>query len=82
MSHHRHLPIWKAAMALAVHLEGAVRRFSRYHKYTLGQELRQGAQRLCRLMGRANGSGSAARARLLDELVLAVYHPGAPQAFC
>jgi hypothetical protein len=38
MSHHRHLPIWKAAMALAVHLEGAVRRFSRYHKYTLAQE--------------------------------------------
>ena len=36
MSHTRHLPIWKAALDLAVHLEHAVRRFPRYHKYTLG----------------------------------------------
>ena len=48
MAHYRHLPIWKAAMDLAVHLEHAVRRFARYHKYTLGTELRQTAQRLCR----------------------------------
>ena len=41
MSHTRHLPIWKAAFDLAVHLEHAVRRFPRYHKYTLGTELRQ-----------------------------------------
>lgn len=44
MAHHRHLPIWKAALSLAVHLEQAVRRFARYHKYTLGQDLRLGAQ--------------------------------------
>ena len=47
MAHYRHLPIWKAAMDLAVHLEHAVRRFPRYHKYTLGSELRLTAQRLC-----------------------------------
>ena len=63
MSHTRHLPIWKAALDLAVHLEHAVRRFPRYHKYTLGTELRQTAQRLCRLV---------ARATALDELVLGV----------
>ena len=37
MARYSHLPIWKAAMDLAVHLEHAVRRFPRYHKYSLGQ---------------------------------------------
>ena len=32
MARTSHLPIWKAAMDLAVHLEHAVRRFPRYHK--------------------------------------------------
>jgi hypothetical protein len=72
MSHTRHLPIWKAAFDLAVHLEHAVRRFPRYHKYTLGTELRQTAQRLCRLVARANDARDAARAVALDELVLCV----------
>ena len=54
MSHHRQLPVWKAAMDLAVHLEHAVRRFPRYHKYTLGTELRHTAQRLCQQVARAN----------------------------
>ncbi len=72
MAHHRHLPIWKAALSLAVHLEQAVRRFSRYHKYTLGQDLRQSAQRMCVLVSRANDASGAARAVALDALVLAV----------
>ena len=51
MAHYRHLPVWKAALGLAAHLEHAVRRFgkspspTRYHEYTLGSELRQTAQR-------------------------------------
>jgi hypothetical protein len=58
MAHYRHLPVWKAALDLAVHLEHAVRRFGktpsppRYHKYTLGSELRQTVQHL-----RASGIG-------------------------
>jgi hypothetical protein len=72
MAHYRHLPVWKAALDLAVHLEHAVRRFPRYHKYTLGSELRQTAQRLCRLVARANDARDAARATALDELVSAV----------
>ena len=71
MAHHRHLPIWKAALSLAVHLEQAVRRFSRYHKYTLGNDLRQSAQRMCVLVSRANDASGAARAVALDALVLA-----------
>lgn len=69
MAHYRHLPVWKAALDLAVHLEHAMRRFPRYHKYTLGSELRQTAQRLCRLVVRANDARDAARAVALDELV-------------
>ena len=73
MAHYRHLPIWKAAMDLAVHLEHAVRRFPRYHKYTLGTELRQTAQRLCRLVARANNAqADGGRFAALDQLVLGV----------
>jgi hypothetical protein len=45
-----HLPVWKAAMDMAVHLEHAVRRFRktpsppRCHKYTLGTELHRTVQ--------------------------------------
>ena len=77
MAHYRHLPIWKAAMDLAVHLEHAVRRFGktpsppRYHKYTLGTELRQTALRLCRLVARANNAtADGGRFAALDQLVL------------
>ncbi|MEN9372684.1 MAG: hypothetical protein RIR79_236 [Pseudomonadota bacterium] len=72
MAHYRHLPIWKAAMDLAVHLEHAVRRFPRYHKYTLGTELRHTAQRLCRMVARANNVASEDRRLVLDQLVLVV----------
>lgn len=72
MARHRHLPIWKSAFDLVVHLENAVRRFPRYHKYGLGQELRQCARRLCRLVAQANDARDATRVRMLDELVLGV----------
>jgi hypothetical protein len=63
MSHTRHLPIWKTAFDLAVHLEHAVRRFPRYHAAPLGlgTELRQTTQHLCRLLARANDVRDAAR---------------------
>lgn len=66
MARFRHLPIWKTA------LEQAVRRFPRYHKYTLGSELRQTAQLICRLVARANEARDAGRVAVLDELVGAV----------
>ncbi len=37
---YEHLPIYKQAMDVAVHFEKVVAGFSRYHKYTLGTELR------------------------------------------
>ena len=78
MAHYRHLPVRKAALDLAVHLKPAVRRFGktpsppRHHKYTLGSELRQTAQRLCRWVARANNASAEGRFAALDQLVLAV----------
>ncbi len=44
MARHEHLPIYKAALDMTVHFEKSVAGFSRYHKYTLGTELRQGSR--------------------------------------
>ena len=41
MARYEHLPIYKTAMDLAVYVEQVMRNFSRYHKYTLGSDLRQ-----------------------------------------
>ena len=35
MARYEHLPIYKQAMDVAVHMEKVVAGFSRYHKYTL-----------------------------------------------
>lgn len=37
MAQYEHLPIYRAALKLAIHLETIVRGFSRYTKYTLGR---------------------------------------------
>ena len=47
------LPIWRDANRLLLSVERVVRRFPRYHKYTLGSELRQQAMLICRLIHRA-----------------------------
>jgi hypothetical protein len=49
-----HLPIYKRSYDLCLHLEQVVRGFSRYHKYTLGADLRDGARRVLKLIVRAN----------------------------
>ena len=40
MARYEHLPIYKQAMDVAVYFEKIVAGFTRYHKYTLGTELR------------------------------------------
>ena len=45
LARYEHLPIYRAAFDLAVHIEKIVSNFSRYHKYTLGTELRDGSRR-------------------------------------
>ena len=54
MARAEHLPIYKASYDLCLSLEQVVRSFSRYHKYTLGTDLRDGARRVLKLVVRAN----------------------------
>ena len=55
MARTEHLPIYKRTYDLCLYLEQVVQHFSRYHKYTLGTDLRDGARRALRLVVRANG---------------------------
>ena len=50
MARYEHLPIYKAALDAAVHFEQVVAGFSRYHKYSLGTELRHAS-----VVGRKSG---------------------------
>jgi hypothetical protein len=54
MARYEHLPVYRAAFDLAVHVEKIVRNFSRYHKYTLGTDLRGGSRRILRKIIEAN----------------------------
>lgn len=50
MARYEHLPIYKQAMDVAVHFEKLVAGFSRYHKYTLGSELRNKSREIVALI--------------------------------
>ena len=63
--------IWADAMRLAGEIEQAVRGFSRYHKYTLGVDLRRQAALICQLVGQA-ARFAHQRPRTLERLVMAV----------
>ena len=63
MARTEHLPIYKSAYYLCLYLEQVVHNFSRYHKYALGADLRDGARAALRLVVRANARrGQSARA--------------------
>src|SRR5258708_7244272 len=86
MAQTEHLPIYKAAYDLCLYFEQVVRNFSRYQKYSLGQDLRDGARRVLKLIVRANGRREKGRVLLqvreeLEELkvLLRLCHDG--QAF-
>ncbi len=54
MARTEHLPVYKASYDLCLYLEQVVRGFARYHKYSMGQELRDGARFILKLIVRAN----------------------------
>ncbi len=56
MAKYEHLPIYRKAMEVSVYLDGVVRNFSRYHKYTTGQELRDLCRNIIKLIIRANSA--------------------------
>ena len=76
MARYEHLPIYKQAMDVAVHFEKIVAGFSRYHKYTLGAELRNASRGIVSLIIQANNAPDKApwlqelRIRLDELLVL------------
>jgi hypothetical protein len=39
--YYENLPIFRSAMNLAVYIETIVKSFEKYHKYTIGENLRQ-----------------------------------------
>ncbi|CAK0767289.1 Four helix bundle protein [Gammaproteobacteria bacterium] len=67
----RDTPLWRDANRLLVAVEEAVRQFPRYHKYTVGTDLRRQALNVCRLIGRA-ATDPANRLRHLERLVATV----------
>jgi len=69
MARYEHLPIYKSALDLCVHFEKLVAGFSRYHKYTLGTEMRAGSRAVLMQVLRAN-QASDAPARSTELLVL------------
>ena len=66
MARYEHLPIYKQAMDVAVHFEKIVAGFTRYHKYTLGSELRNQSREVVAQIVKAN----AARDKPPELLVL------------
>ena len=61
-----HLPIYKASYDLCLYFEQVVGNFSRYHKYSLGADLRDGARRVLKLVVRANARRD--KAPILQEI--------------
>ncbi len=63
MARYEHLPIYEQAMDVAVHFEKVVAGFSRYHKYTLGTELRNKSREIVTQIIRANADYDKVRPR-------------------
>ena len=56
MARYEHLSIYKKALDLTIYFEEIARNFSRYHKYTLGSELREKSREIVGLIIKANST--------------------------
>jgi hypothetical protein len=86
MARYEHLPIYRDALHLAVHFEKIVAGFSRYHKYTLGSELRNASREAVTLIIQTNNQSDKQHALRvlrdhLEELLLLVRIAKEAQAF-
>jgi len=54
MAYYENLPIYKKSLELVVYIENVVRNFSRYHKYTIGSNMRDLSRNLVALVIKAN----------------------------
>lgn len=66
------LPIWRDSQRLLLLTEQAVKGFSRYHKYTLGTQLREQALWVCRILQRALNAQGARRYKLVEKLQIVI----------
>ena len=66
MAHYEHLPIFREAYDLTVHIEKIVRHFSRYHKYALGTDLRDKSRKILEKIIEANNARDARGVHLLE----------------
>ncbi len=72
MNKRQNLPIWRDANALLLEIETIVRGFTRYHKYSVGAELRQQAMQICRLLSRALRKQANERIAMVEHLLIAI----------
>jgi len=77
VARYEHLPIYKQALDTAIHFEQVVAGFSRYHKYTLGADLRNKSREVVSRIVRANAAHDRLPLLLelrdcLDDLMLLV----------
>ena len=49
-----HLPIFKSVLDLCVYVETIVKSFEKYHKYTIGHDMREFAKEMLFLVNRVN----------------------------
>jgi len=68
MARYEHLEIYKSAFDLTKSVEEAVMKFPRYHKYTLGSELRDLSYKVIVLIIRVNNVIN--KKSLLDEMLI------------
>ncbi len=68
MARYDQLPIYRKGLELVVFLDNAVRGFSRYHKYSIGERLRNTSWDVVTLVVRANNTPVAKRRELLVAL--------------
>lgn len=66
MAKYEHLNIFRDAYDLAVHFEKIVRNFNRFHKYSLGTDLRAQSRHILDLIVLANNETDGRAARLLE----------------
>lgn len=65
---YENLPIFKASLDFCVYMENIVRHFDRYHKYTIGSDLRTHAKNILFLIQKANLSSENEKLAYIKKL--------------
>jgi hypothetical protein len=66
---YKKLPIFKASLDLAVYLDMIVKNQDRYHRYTIGSDLREYSKQILFFVSKANRARDRNRVEILKRLV-------------